>query len=355
MSVELTAESVLSDEDRLYQARVYRLGLGIGLSIAAAFGIGWPLSFLTPLLVSSFLAAPVPRPTIGALIAFPTIILVAFLFALGVSAVTLQSPILAMLAVMLLIHRIFYLTSLGVSRMPLTWALMGMLMIPVMAAKSLELALNMTMGIFFSGLIAMAFVWISHMLIPDPIGVTKPAPATPPELDAAGKARASRHAFWRTLVILPLEGWVLIGQNTSDLKILIFGAMLVQSPNLKAGVKGGKGLILGNAFGGLVAIALYELFVICPSFPFAVAVFTAIGLVFGAQIFGGRKLAPLCSSGLGTVILLIGLATMPYGDDADTQFYSRIWQIFLAAIYIVFAFNTVAMLLSDEKKAAVKG
>lgn len=346
MSAELTAEGFLSDEERLYRARVYRLGLGVGLAIAAAFGIGWPLAFITPMLVASFLAAPVPRPTIGALVAFPTIILVAFFFALGVAAVTLQSPILAMLAILLLVHRIFYLTALGVSRMPLTWALMGILMIPAMAAGSLAQAMFLTVAIFKAGLIAMAFVWIAHMLIPDPIGVTKPAKAVPPELDEAGKALAAKHAYWRTLAILPLEAWVLIGQNTGDLKILIFSAMLVQSPSLKVGVKGGRGLILGNAFGGLVAIALYELFVLCPSLIFAVLVFTALALVFGMQIFGGGKLAPLCSGGFGTVILLIGMTTMPFGGDADTAFYSRIWQIFLAAVYIVLAFNVVAFLTS---------
>lgn len=349
MSAELTAEGFLTDEERLYRARVYRLGLGIGLSVAAAFGIGWPLAFITPMLVASFLAAPVPRPTIGALVAFPTIILVAFFLALGVSAITLQSPILALLAVMLLVHRIFYLTSLGVSRMPLTWALMGILMIPAMAAGSLAQAMFLTVAIFKSGLIAMGFVWISHMLIPDPIGVTKPAKAVPPELDDAGKALAAKHAYWRTLVILPLEAWVLIGQNTGDLKILIFSAMLVQSPNLDAGVKGGKGLIAGNTFGGVVAIALYELFVLCPSLTFAVLAFTTLALLFGRQIFGGGKLGPLCGAGFGTVILLIGMSTMPFGNDADTAFYSRIWQILLAAVYIVFAFNIVAFLTTRKR------
>ena len=88
----------------------------------------------------------------------------------------------------------------------------------------------------------------------------------------------------------------------------------------------------------------------CPSIIFAVLVFTALGLLFGRQIFGGGKLGPLCGAGFGTVILLIGMSTMAYGDDADTAFYSRIWQIFLAAAYIVFAFNMVAYLTSWKER-----
>jgi len=40
---------------------------------------------------------------------------------------------------------------------------------------------------------------------------------------------------------------------------------------------------------------------------------------------------------------------MPFGDETDSQFYSRIFQICLAAVYIVVAFKFVDN-ISDRRK-----
>ena len=41
-------------EERLYLARVLRLSVGLGIAIAAAFGIGWTFSFMAPMLGVTF-------------------------------------------------------------------------------------------------------------------------------------------------------------------------------------------------------------------------------------------------------------------------------------------------------------
>ncbi|MGB1128522.1 MAG: hypothetical protein ACPG4K_00630 [Haloferula sp.] len=347
---ELSAD----EQSRLFNARVLRLTFGVVASTAAAYGIGWPLAFITPVLVVSFLAAPAPRPTFGALLAFPIIILAALSFAFGVSVVTSWQPVLLLLVVMLMIFRCFYLMSIGVARGPLTWVLMGFLMIPAMAVTSLDLALALTKGLFGSGLIAMGFVWLSHAFFPDPVGVSKPAKASPPELGQAERNQAAKMAFLRMLVILPLQFHVMIGQNTDDLKILIFATMLIQSPSLSAGLKGGKAMIMGNTFGGVAAMIVYELLVLFPSYFFLLILFAFVCLVFGRQIFTPTKWGPLCGAGLNTVVLLIGLGTMPFGDETDDQFYSRIWQVILAAVYVVFAYHLVAYVTHWNKLRQLK-
>lgn len=327
-------------QERLYLARVYRLAFGLALSVAVAFGIGWPLSFLCPMLVCMFIGAPAPRPTFVALLIFPILIFAAFVLAIFVSSVTLAQPVLAIVANMLMVFWCFYLLARGVARSFTTWALIGILMIPVLGTSSIGLAIGLTMAIFWTGLIAMGLIWVSHAVFPDPplaeAGMAKKKAAA--TLD---KQRAAKHALVRTLVILPLEIYVLIGNQTSDLKILIFAAMLAQSPNLTAGAAGGRAMIIGNMFGGLVAIIIYQFLKWCPSFVFLVALFGLLGLVFGRQIFSGSNFGKLCGSGLGTVVLLIGLGTMPFGDDVDSQFYSRIFQVIIAAIYIVLAFQLI--------------
>jgi len=354
MSSEAPAEISAEDQQRLFQARVFRLTFGIVVSTAAAFGIGWPFAFLTPMLTASFLSAPVPRPTIGALLAFPVMILAALLFAFGVSVVTLSQPVLVLTVVMLMLFKCFYLMSLGVSRGFLTWVLLGFLMIPAMAATSTTLAFELTVGLFNCGLIAMGFVWLAHAVFPDPVGVTKPQKATPPPMDRAGRDRAAKLAFIRVLVILPIQAYVLIGNNTGSLKILIFATMLIQSPSLTAGLKGGKAMIIGNTFGGVVAMLIYELLVLFPSYFFLLSLFGLMALVFGRQMFAGTKWGPICGSGLGTVILLIGLGTMPFGGETGEQFYSRIFQVILAAVYVVFAFHLVAFVTNWKELRRLK-
>ncbi len=337
-------------QQQLYKRRVLRLTLGIGLSSAVAFGFAWPLSFLAPMLAAGFLAAPIPRPPIVALLSFPVLILVSFFVALLISSISLQFLPLAITANMLMIFLCFYLLAQGVAQKFMTWALLGILMIPVMASQDIELALAMTMGIFWTGLAGMGFVWLAHVLLPDPEPPGGPATKKAAKKKAVmQKDQAFRHAALRTAIIFPLELYVLVGNETGDLKILIFAAILAQSPNLSAGAAGGKALIMGNVFGGLVSIVLYELLVLCPSYIFMVLLFMLLGITFGRQIFGGGKWAAMCSSGLGTVVLLIGLGTMPFGDETDSQFYSRIFQICLAAVYIVLAFKFVDN-ISDRRK-----
>ena len=323
-----------------------RLVVGIGLSAAAAFGLAWPTSFLTPMLAASFLISPGPRPKLVTLVSFPVMILCTFMLAIGISTFALNSPPLALLAVMLMVYRCFYLLAHGIKRALTTWALIGILLIPVMACQSMGLAVDLTMGIFGSGVAAMGFVWVAHVLVPDPDVVEVAAPASPPAPPSLDHSTSARQALIRTLVILPLEAYVLLGQSTDDIKLLIFSAMLAQSPNLQAGAKGGKAMIVGNVFGGIVAMLFYELLVMCTSYIFLVLLFVLLSLVFGRQIFGEGKWAGLCKSGFGTAILLVGMGTMPIGDDIDTQFYARILLVVAAAIYIVLAFRVVDFVTS---------
>ena len=332
---------------RLYQTRVRRLAVGIGISMAIAFGVGWPLAFMSPMLVASFLAAPTPRPPLIALIAMPLMILGGFLLALGIASVGLSTPLLAILTVSLLIFRCFYQLAQGRNKMFLMWALIGILIIPVVSLDSMTVGLYLTIAIFKSGVIAMAFVWLAHVLVPDPPEAVAAAAKKPmPKVDPWA---AAKFAFIRTLMLLPLVSWILFTQGTDKVKILIFSAILALSPGLDAGGKG-KGLVVSNLVAGFVSLVVYEALVLCPSIVFLVLLFVFLALFCGRQIFGGGKWAQLCASGFGTVILLTGLGTMPVGGDVDEQFYTRILQLLAAAIYMQFAYRVAGYVLQRKAR-----
>jgi hypothetical protein len=140
---------------------------------------------------------------------------------------------------------------------------------------------------------------------------------------------------------MPLLGYLLFTQSTSYLKVLIFSAILSMSPDLESGKKGGYGLLLTNLVAGVAAFVFYELLVMAPSLPFLITGFVLVALICGGQIFGGKKLGKICASGLGTFILLIGLGTMPVGDEVGAQASTRLFQFMLAVVYVFFAFRLV--------------
>ena len=51
---------------RPQQIKALRYAVGITISIALAFGIAWPLSFLFPVLSAVFLALPIPKMSLAA-------------------------------------------------------------------------------------------------------------------------------------------------------------------------------------------------------------------------------------------------------------------------------------------------
>ena len=135
---------------------------------------------------------------------------------------------------------------------------------------------------------------------------------------------------------------------SGGLLVMIFIAIFAQSPDASAGSKAGQALILGNALGGLAAIAAYNVLVAVPNFGFFIALMCLASLFFGSRVFSDHPMAPLYGMALKTLVLLIGSATMPFGGEVDAKFYTRLAQIALVAIYTFVVFT----LMEDLKPVA---
>jgi hypothetical protein len=137
---------------------------------------------------------------------------------------------------------------------------------------------------------------------------------------------------------------------TGSVLVLAFVAILAQQPGLREGMKSGLALLVGNALGGFAAIVGYELLVMAPSFGFLLVFLLLAALIFGERILGADPRAPLVAMGFSTFLILLGSSTAPSGGEADTSFYTRIFQIFLAAIYIVGAFGLLHVLFGPRSR-----
>ncbi len=78
MSSSVAAATVTPAPD-VTSLRVLRYAIGSAAAMALAMGVGWQLSFLTPVLALSFLGTPTPRPTLREGLLFVATIAVACL------------------------------------------------------------------------------------------------------------------------------------------------------------------------------------------------------------------------------------------------------------------------------------
>jgi len=325
---------------------VLRFALGVTAAVALAFGFAWPMGFLTPVLVAKLLGTPGFRPAVAIVLGMLGGIAIGLGLGLAIALPLNAYPLVQLLVVTLALFRIFHASAGGAPGFPVTMMLIGVTALPLLVMESPALAVDFAGGFLMLGAAAMTIVGLAHALLPDPpVGA---APAAPVAVDRDPAMRA-RQAAISTAVVLPLLLLMFSLKLTGSVLVLAFVAILAQQPGLREGVKSGLALLVGNALGGVAAIIGYELLVIAPSYGFLLALTMLVALRAGARLFGGDPRAPLWGMAFSTFLILIGGSTAPTGGEADTSFYGRMFQIFLAATYIVGAFAALEPWLAPRR------
>jgi len=326
----LPTSAILSPKDR----KVLRYALGATLCMAVSLGFGWPMSFLTPVLALGFLAAPVPLEWRGGVGLIATIG-VACLAGLAVVRFLLPYPLVYVPFAGLLLFRIYYAKAEGAPPLLILWLLIALLALPLVALQSAAMAKFVAGGILFGATMTVLLVRLIWFLVPDPpaptVGTTAPAAPVPPAPSASVNFR---NAALSTAVVFPLMVTFMVLEQTGSVLILIFVAILSLQPGFAGSFKMGLALILGNAIGGVVSIVFYELLVMVPVFPFMLLLTLLSGLVFGSQLFFGKKKGALFGMAFSTVLLIIGSTTGSSGD-AEAKVTTRVLQIMAAVVYVV--------------------
>ena len=332
--------------------RILRFTFGVTLSVAASFAFAWPLFFVTPIFVAKFLGSQEPCPNFLAGLAVTLVIGIGCGVGLAITYFTVHYPIVCLLTISILLFHIFYANVRGVSPLVVAFLLIGITAIPLMGTVSFGLATSITGGLMLSGGLAFIFVWIAHGFIPDRVSeVNKAAaPAAHPPMTDREQIRS---AAISTLVVLPVILIFFMFQMTNMLLVMIFIAMLAQTPDVKTGAKGSAALVIGNTAGGIAAILFYNLLVAVPNFVFLILLTVLFSLFFGERLFSGKPLTGLYATAFSTVILLVGSTTGDMGGDAESKFYTRIAQIILAGAYIVGAFMLLELLSRRKQKHEV--
>lgn len=314
--------------------RSIRFLLGVTIAVAIAFGFNWPLSFITPLFVTKFLGGRSAKLPFKALVGILLVSAAAFIAGIIVTRFLLPFPVVFILIMTLILFSVSYWGYSGANDFVITMLLVGFTLIPLLALIHQEVATIVTVSFLFSCLMSLLITMIMHELVPDKPDVF--LDQVKAKLQINNTIIRFQLAVLSTLIIMPMVIFFFYFSLSNLILILVFVAILAQKPDLLVGLQGTKALLVGNSLGGIVAIMMYNVLVIAPTFTFLVLMFALTSGYFARLIFSPSPLSPLFAMAFTTVIVLIANASSSEGG-AGQEFYIRILQIGGACGYVVFA------------------
>ena len=337
--IAITNGSLTSTED-VAGTRIFRLAVGLALALAFSQAVNWPASFITPILVATLLALPLPAPSIKFALGFILVITGSLLLGLLLLPALHNQPAAGVLLIALGIFACFYYAESGGSAALITFLLLGVTIIPAVGSESVDGALIITGGLIVGAIIAFLFIWLAYALFPERLATMPPAK---PKAAVRATSEVVRGALRSSSIVLPVMLWFLFASETSAYAaVLIKVATMGQQTSLEGTRAAGRDLMLSTLIGGIAALIIWNVLQIWPSLLIYSLLFLLCGLMLGPRIFADKGLAPLgpvWSYGLVTMIILIvpAAADTVTGDAAGAKFFDRIAMFVIATFYAVAA------------------
>jgi hypothetical protein len=326
----------------LTDVHTLRLAIGSTLAVVIAFGVAWPVSFLTPVLVWNFLRSSSAGFSLAAGLDVIRSLVVGCLTGVVYSLTLLRYPTLFLLVMWLLLFLIFYANTGGISPNLFLWMMVGVLVVPLLGLQSLGLSLPIVGYLMAGGITAVVLTWLAQVLIPDSLAshqASSPVGQPAPIQAKMSSPRRVRSACLSTVVVGPLATLVYTFNLTDELLMMVFVAMMAQAASSAAGAKASAAMLIGNVLGWVAAIVFYHLLLAAPTYGFLIMLTFLGSLVFARANFSSGKMAPFYGMAFSNLLLLIGQSTAPGGDTAGLKFVVRVVQVLLAAVYLILAFK----------------
>jgi len=317
--------------------RVIRFAVGVTISVALAYGIEWPLSFLLPVLTSLLLSFPLPMPSLQAGLRNMLYTLVAFALGLMFSLFFLQYPLAYILMLGFVLFHLYYYLNRGGSFWLTLMSMIAILLLPMLANTHGGLATGLSLGFVWSSWLTVIMVWFSHLLVPDPQAAKFPQS---PGFQSGYSPVAAQLAFKSTLIIFPLATLFIVFDLMDFLLVMIFAALFILKPELSKGREAGRNSLISTLLGGACAWVFYWLIVAVPEYHFYIILMFLTTLSFAMNIFSAKPSAKYYASALVALLILVN-GSMAEGADFVGLFVTRIVLIVLAVLYIVAALKVL--------------
>ncbi|MGB5291650.1 MAG: DUF2955 domain-containing protein [Lysobacterales bacterium] len=324
---DLTAETLAK---QIRDRRIGRMGFGITLTFLIAMAFDWTLAYLAPCFVTPLLqarAAPSFSTAVRVLLAAFMLMLVCYLGA-GFAG---QFPVVFLLALIPGLFWTFRFSLRGGSLLIVLLLLIGFMLLPMVAKYSTQLAWDMAAS--FVGNIALSLVVTYLMFMFFPALPSEPEPAPKPRLAASEIDRQA----WIMTAVTGSFTWAYFSFDWTNVHTPIYIAIYIHQLSLASSLKVTKGILGANIIAGFVAMVLYTLLVMAPSFAFLAALSLTVILVFARLITSGAAWAPLAGFALSSTLILLGSAMSSLGDNGGDKFTDRLGELGAAALYAVAA------------------
>jgi hypothetical protein len=307
--------------------------LAFRIALAAAFGLtlgevlGWDFPFLPAMLAVQLLSA---RDSLSVKkgVAVIAVMAAACAFAVLVSQIFVDSPLVLLLAVSLVTFLAFLLLARGQAAGVAAMFLITTAVVPLLAIESVSVAQGFIYSVLAGSALAVLLTFAAQAFFPMRV------PAEPVSAPAQQERAVVALALANATVLMSLVIYFMLTVSpVSIVAVLTVISILRQPADLGGGTA--AGLILGNLVGGLAATAAYLLVTLLPSPAFLLLVVLLVGLLFGDQIARGGASAPIYTVGLMTFLIVLGLGISPLPQDSSAFFISRVFDVMLASIYAI--------------------
>lgn len=324
--------------------RILRLAFGTAACMWFSQALGWPMSFIAPVLTMFILALPFPAPKLKGGVGFVLTLVMSLLAGLLLLPTLLEQQLVGVILLTLALFWSFYYTAKGGNPVLGAFATLGIAVTTAVGTVSIDAVFGIISGIGVGGIVGVVFVWIAHAVLPDskalPLDLPTSKRAAPPPPDLA---RARWSAFRSLVIVFPIALWFLLSSaSTSYLVVMIKVASMGQQATNEGTRTAGKSLILSTVIGGIGAIVGWQLLRVFPSLTLYTLIVAIAALILGRKIFQGPALhpaGPTWSYGFLTMLVLLAPAVMDSagGSTADAAFWSRLMMFAGTTLYSVVA------------------
>jgi hypothetical protein len=327
MSASAVTEPAEADSVRESHATAFRIAFAAAMGLTLGELLGWDFPFLPAMLAVQLLSGREPLGVKKG-VAFVGVMVAACAFAVLLSQIFVDSPLVLVLAVSLVTFLAFLLLVRGQATGVAAMFLITTAVVPLLAIESVSVAYGFISSLIAGSALAVLLTFAAQAFFPMAAPAEPVAALEPPDRDVVARALANA-AVLMSLVIY----FMLTVSPVSIVAVLTVISILRQPADLGGGTA--TGLILGNVVGGIAATAAYLLVTLLPSPAFLLLVVLLVGLLFGGRIARGGPSAPIYMVGLMTFLILLGLGLSPLPQDSGTLFVARVFDVLVAAAYAI--------------------
>lgn len=338
----------------LASTRILRLALGTALALWFSQIVGWPLSYIAPILTLLLLATPKPAPVLKGSVAIVILIMAAVYGGLLLLPMLLHQTAVGILILTLALFYTFYFTAHSDKAAIGTLMVVGLTLTVTVGSVSVDAVLVVAKYVIIGALVGVLFVWIAHAIIPDPTPSTQAVPTPQPQQLSVMAAR--RSAMRSLMIVLPVAIVLLFSSDSAS-----YMAVMIKVTSMTQQAGSGKtrevavSLLLSTIIGGAAALAGWMLLGIWPMLTLYVLFIALAGLTMGRRIFAGESMhsqAATWSYAYLTLIVILAPAVMDSltGSSAGLAFITRLMMFAGATIYGVVAVYVFDAFWPDDRQ-----